>query len=91
MKYEIARQVDNTSTVHNRVSKVLSSTSVQVCMYLNWRFVQLAPMWLWAISLNVCGVGVGPTGRILQEPSGNMHFTCVGIVVCINATAILNV
>ena len=51
----------------------------------------LAPMWLRAISLNVCGVGVGPTGRILQEPSGNMHFTCVDILACISATAILNV
>ena len=48
-------------------------------------------MWLRAISWNVCGVGVGPTGRILQEPSGNMHFTCVGIVTCISATTILNV
>ena len=48
-------------------------------------------MWLRAISQNVCGVGVGPTGRIHQEPFGNMHFTCVGIVTCIRATAALKV
>lgn len=53
--------------------------------------MQSAPMWLRAISQNVCGVGVGPTGRIHQEPFGNMHFTCVGIVTCIRATAALKV
>lgn len=53
--------------------------------------MQLVPMWLRAISRNVCGVGIGPTGRIHQEPFGNMHFTCVGIVTCIRATAALKV
>ena len=53
--------------------------------------MQLVPMWLRAISRNVCGVGIGPTGRIHQEPFGNMHFTCVGIVNCIRATAALKV